>query len=326
MGKFLSKLDREGTPIALTLETTQTMLAAWDPTCRVERLELLTGGLRNTNYKVMLDNCPNPVVLRLCPANLVTFKKEIALLRHIYPKILAPVPLFTNFTAQHPYALVSYIPGDTLDNLWEQLSSAELLDLFTQLGEIASRIHSIRFTEAGYLDENLEVTQPLYNFGEYYFELIFPLFENLSRSNQPELDFVQPLLKVLQVHKTAFTDLPITNRLVHGDFNPKNIMIYRENHRWTVSGIIDWEFGFSASPLLDIGNFLRFEDEMPPGARDAFVTGYLSAGGNLPSEWLILSLMLDLAVMGEFLSQPLAKPRTFQTAVQVCRRVVAAIC
>ena len=37
--------------------------------------------------------------------------------------------------------------------------------------------------------------------------------------------------------------------------------------------ILDWEFAISGSPLVDIGNFLRFEDELPPGFIKAFVRG-----------------------------------------------------
>ena len=130
------------------------------------------------------------------------------------------------------------------------------------------------------------------------------------------------LLKIIKKNEETLRALSLTNRLVHHDFNPKNIMVNQEDNQWQISGIIDWEFSFSASPLIDIGNFLRFEDEMPPETKDYFMTGYLSEGRSLPAEWRKISLILDLVVIGEFLANKEQKPRSFQTGRYVGAKTV----
>jgi aminoglycoside phosphotransferase (APT) family kinase protein len=63
---------------------------------------------------------------------------------------------------------------------------------------------------------------------------------------------------------------------------------------WAVSGVLDWEFAFAGSPLLDVGLFLRSERVWHPTYREGFEAGYREAGGQLPADWRELALLLDL--------------------------------
>src|ERR1700757_287297 len=73
-----------------------------------------------------------------------------------------------------------------------------------------------------------------------------------------------------------------STRLIHCDYNLKNILIRQIGSVWKVAGVLDWEFAIAGSPLVDIGNFLRFEDELPPGFSGSFIKGYLSSSTGLP--------------------------------------------
>src|SRR5260221_1837203 len=77
-----------------------------------------------------------------------------------------------------------------------------------------------------------------------------------------------------------------------------------------------------SSPLVDIGNFLRFEDELPPGLSEAFVQGYLSNSIGLPDNWRQVAKLLDLAAMVNFLDDERDAPKTFQTAISVMEKTV----
>jgi aminoglycoside phosphotransferase (APT) family kinase protein len=50
---------------------------------------------------------------------------------------------------------------------------------------------------------------------------------------------------------------PARTVLVHGDFNPKNILV--DPRDGAVTGLVDWEFAHAGSIHTDIGNFTRFE-------------------------------------------------------------------
>ncbi len=73
---------------------------------------------------------------------------------------------------------------------------------------------------------------------------------------------------------------------------------------------------------MDIGNFLRFEDELPPGLSEAFVQGYLSNSIGLPDNWRQVAKLLDLAAMVNFLDDERDAPKTFQTAISVMEKTV----
>jgi aminoglycoside phosphotransferase (APT) family kinase protein len=108
------------------------------------------------------------------------------------------------------------------------------------------------------------------------------------------------------------------SQLVHSDFNPKNLLVAREPDGWSVTAVLDWEFAFSGSPLHDIGNMLRFTDEIPPAFAAAFTGGFGDAGGSLPPDWREVSRALDLYALADLLTRPVGH-RYFGKAVAAIR-------
>ncbi|MBV8274308.1 MAG: phosphotransferase, partial [Verrucomicrobia bacterium] len=106
------------------------------------------------------------------------------------------------------------------------------------------------------------------------------------------------------------------------DYNLKNILIRKVGSVWKVAGVLDWEFAIAGSPLVDIGNFLRFEDELPSGFSGSFIKGYLSNSIGLPGNWRKVARLLDLASMVNFLDNAEETPKSFRTAVSVIANTV----
>ena len=111
-------------------------------------------------------------------------------------------------------------------------------------------------------------------------------------------------------------------RLVHADYNPKNLLATRRGGRWSVTAVLDWEFAFSGSPLADIGNMLRRRPGAVAGLAAGFVAGYREAGGELPDGWRETSEALDLYALADFLTRP-AEHRYFRRAVTLIRARLA---
>jgi hypothetical protein len=63
--------------------------------------------------------------------------------------------------------------------------------------------------------------------------------------------------------------------LVHGDFNPKNLLV--DPASGEVTGVLDWEFAHAGTPVTDLGNLLRFERD--PGFTEGVLNGYLEIVG-----------------------------------------------
>lgn len=322
MGMFARRLDQEHPPILLSAGAAQTMLEQWRPGCAIERLERFSGGLRNTAYKVELAGQREPLVLRVCPGDGALLRRECALLAHIHQLLPVPAPLFADASASQPYAIMRYIPGQTLDDIWEQLSADDLREIFAAVGAVLARIHAIQFPAAGPFDDRLRPTLAGDSYGRVYLDQIYALLRPLAAQRDPALAFVPRLVRALEDNAARLVELSPQNRLVHSDFNPKNILVGRHAGSWGVTGIIDWEFSFSGSPLVDIGNLLRFEDELPAHARARFIAGYTQAGGSLPAGWRTTSMLLDLAVMADFLVRRAEKPRSFQTAAGICTKTL----
>jgi len=111
-------------------------------------------------------------------------------------------------------------------------------------------------------------------------------------------------------------------QLVHSDYNGKNLLAVQRDGLWSISAVLDWEFAFSGSPLVDVGNMLRFRAQHPPGFEDGFIAGYQAAGGRLPPGWREISEALDLYALADFLTRPPGH-RYFGKAVAVIRERLA---
>jgi fructokinase len=86
--------------------------------------------------------------------------------------------------------------------------------------------------------------------------------------------------------------------------------------------VLDWEFAFAGPPLVDIGLFLRAGEALPAGFREAFAAGYRAAGGDLPSEWLHLSRLVDVISQVTFLNDPRDRPRLIAETMNVVEETV----
>jgi Ser/Thr protein kinase RdoA (MazF antagonist) len=78
--------------------------------------------------------------------------------------------------------------------------------------------------------------------------------------------------------------------LVHGDFNPKNLLV--DPATGGVTGVLDWEFAYAGAPLADLGNLLRFEQD--PVFAGAVAGAYADRAPDVPDDWLEIARALDL--------------------------------
>jgi hypothetical protein len=88
-------------------------------------------------------------------------------------------------------------------------------------------------------------------------------------------------------------DLGPENRLVHCDYNPKNLILDSGPDEWGVAAVLDWEFAMSGTPLWDVANMLRHRSDYAPEFVDGFLSGFRSAGGSLSARWEQACLALD---------------------------------
>jgi fructokinase len=121
---------------------------------------------------------------------------------------------------------------------------------------------------------------------------------------------------------TRLAELDSEACLVHGDFGKRNLLVHRDNGRWSVAAVLDWEFAISGSPFGDVGHFLRYESDTHPFSQQHFSDGCLHAGGVLPHDWRRLARLADLTALCESLTHEHLPDAVVAELVELVRATV----
>ena len=273
----------------------------------IARTEILSGGLVNTNIKIEFSSHQPPVVLRFYRGDAAVCLKESAVLRLVRTTVPVPAVIHVEpngIDGSGPFSILEFVPGMTFQQLKRTKDLEAIHQAATSVGETLARIGKFQFPKPGRLqvEDNLTV-------GSQYMEGPDPIPHLLdsflqSRHLQQRIDItlqqkLHNLLWSWGAHLRAFDN---ESYLVHGDFGNRNILVDCINARWQVAAVLDWEFALSGSPLLDVGNFLRYETPDTPLREPYFSRAFIESGGLLPDDWRRASLVLDLTGLVECLT------------------------
>jgi len=243
------------------------------PGRKIITVRTLTGGYRNDNMLLVTRTGDRYVLRRYLRGN--TCAAEAALAARLagavpVPEVVAADP--AGDVAGEPVLLSRFVEGVPLS------AALDRPGVGSAVGEVLAAIG--RF---GYDDPGFEPTAQL---SAYLASKVGAGHERLLAAAAA----AEPLLATVAGAR----------RLVHSDFNPKNILV-RDS---TVAAVLDWEFAFAGTPLFDVGNMLRFSDGYPSTYVDGFVAGFRAGGGHLPERWREISEALDLFALADFLARP----------------------
>jgi aminoglycoside phosphotransferase (APT) family kinase protein len=272
---------------------------------QVAETRLLTGGYSNENTLVTIDNGSRYVLRRYLRRN--SCAVEAALATRLtgvvpVPEVVAADP--DGSEAGEPVLLSVFVPGRQLGEALEHTTEAR--ELGQAAGEALVRIGSVTFEAPGFFDggdlrpgpPGMEPTSGLDVFVRRC------LTEGNAAGHLSDHE-QQDLLRYAERAAPTLDSLRGARQLVHSDYNPKNLLV--DGRR--ITAVLDWEFAFSSTPLVDVGNMLR--DPRPPGFAEGFLEGY---GDRLPPDWRELSQALDLFALADFLTRPV-NHRYFAKAV-----------
>lgn len=196
-------------------------------------VELLPAGKSNTNYKLILSD-GEVCVLRLYSHG--NAERETYVMNLV--REFVPVPV--EIDRGEAWSVFSFLEGELFEQIPEHSGAA---------AETLARISAVEFKSGGII--NADGTISPFSFGGSK-GFVAEKLENAEVRTWLGEETVGGLIAVLQKEAARFDELDAQSRLVHGDFNPTNILI----HRGKVSGILDWEFCHSGTPYMDIGNLL----------------------------------------------------------------------
>jgi aminoglycoside phosphotransferase (APT) family kinase protein len=264
------------------------------------------GGLSNTNYRLTVSGRQSPLRLRIFRTRPQSSRLEAALAARVQPRV--PVPRFlyhadSNPFTGHPYAILEWLEGIALDDMPEMASTHEVAGVGWLVGKVLADIGSFKFTAAGFLNEALAVEEPMQLNGEFFRSYIhWHISGGLARERLGE-ELSGQLWRFVTRASPLFDHLDHSPCLVHGDFDGSNILVNKLGGHWQVSGVVDWEYAISATPLVDLGHILRppFGDIEP--FERSVIEGFTSHGGTLGPNWKRACRLLDLINWVSFMNR-----------------------
>ena len=281
--------ERKSKVETISLETANQLFHCFDRHANVESIELLSGGLINTNYKLNTNGHKHAFVLRIYPAEYEACVREARITEMLSSG--ACVPNYRYHCHEpalfaRPFAIIDFIEGETLNRALSDGRYQSERQLFASIGERLAWIHSHEYPNTGYIDEN---NTPVNEYPP--FETWYDLFLNDDTERRLGNDLTRRIRRHLATSTELLDQIKERIALIHSDFRPANIMV-RDG---SLVGILDWEFSGVDHTITDIGQFIRIEEQIGPLQEKPFIEAYQGNALNpLPENWRTLARLRDL--------------------------------
>lgn len=294
----------------------------------IASIEVVKGGLTNTNLKVRLSNRAGAFLLRVYQRGVENAQKEMAVYRLVGNHV--PVPHFIHLGLEsaatgHPYAIIDWIEGLELQHMIPSIPTDRLVDIGHSIGRLLAAMHAFSFDKFGFFDADLNVQGPIDLDEKGLLVYLRQCLVEGPGGARIGADLTNELLAFAAREGHILADWLQQPCLVHGDFNGSNILIRRNSKvgTWEIDGVIDWEYALSASPAFDFGNLLRPPFNDAENFTAALARGYREAGGTLPTEWQRIARLADMFSFADILSRPATNAVVVEDAKVVIRGLLA---
>ncbi len=298
--------ERATPPTPLSPEEIEALLMPWLKDRRVLDAELLDGGLMNRNYCLHLIGSPELCVLRIYDREPTACGREVAILRRLRGRVPVPEVFYARVTptpTSPARAVLSFVNGISLFDLRQRGDVEALAEASYDVGRALASLSQFQFSQVGPLTPTLDVDTTFMRGPANNAALIDQLMQVPVFQQRVSGDLRERIQWFAHTHEPRVAELATTPRLVHGDFNSRNVFVHRTMQGWRVSAILDWEFALAASPFVDIGNFLRYERPPRRWYEPNFSRGLRDGGMELPSDWLMIARLMDLPACVEMLGR-----------------------
>jgi aminoglycoside phosphotransferase (APT) family kinase protein len=313
--------ERRSALVELSRPQLEEALRTFAPNAHLLSHSVAKSGRSNTNY--VLETSEGKLVLRVHARDGSLGAKERAL--HEHCRRLVPLAPLLGTSAgtpnvPHAFSLLEFVTGDTLESVMVAGASERLENAACNLGHALAQLVTCQFERGGDLVARAGDGALLVRAWP------FDDFEHSALFESPAAARLGPLRDEVW----AFVDRArdryphhMPPHLVHGDFNPSNLLIAEDGE---ISAILDWEFAHAGSVWADIGNLLRYRGVALPGSfTTRLLEGLTDGGFKPPKDWHALSLLADLSSALDFLSSADDQPQTHARALSQIRGTLAAL-
>lgn len=251
----------------------------------VEDYQLLSGGCANWNIKVMLTS-GELLLFRIYIRDPAAAIFEKALYQYLKEHHI-PVPTIKSYFQYEGYtvSIMEYMEGRTLRDvlleykrqgqLYSLKREQDIANIMYDLGSILKQLRGIKIE--GEIEDILKHhgdNDALQNFvakilADKNFQQVFP-----AKIQREIKEFLKIELHLLEEAEGA--------SLVHGDYDPANILVDRVEGELKLVAILDWEFAHLGMQIWDVANMLRYQQAMPSIFESEFLRGLYGVATIMP--------------------------------------------
>lgn len=290
----------------------------------ISELTLLSEGCANTNYKVSFKNDRLPVVIRIYVRDDSALEREVAIHKLLVGKVPTPQHLFSDVTRSnypYSYSVIEWLRGQSMRDIILTKDAKSISECAYDAGRYLAELIKIKFPYGGFFDENF-IVQPFTKEMEYLF-----FVQNILRDSVVKESLGSDLLHKISNLVEHHTDLlPAKDpaNLTHGDYDSSNMLIIETNNQWNISGILDWEFTFAGTYLLDIGLMLRYSHKLPTCYEESFIKAIEEYSEPLPITWKRQAKLMDLLCLLQLAhyNPPLERPKINKDVVSLMMDII----
>jgi aminoglycoside phosphotransferase (APT) family kinase protein len=213
-----------------------------------------------------------------------------------------PVPeiVYAEPDAAIPHVVMRWVEGPTFREIKQQRDAVAIAGAAHAIGGTLARIGSFTFPRPGRIGPCIDAGAPfdsVAQFVERCLEAPALLPRLVPHARKRVREYMREWAPRLR-------EFECDHSLVHSDFGSPNLVMQCVAGRWQVAAVLDWEFAFSGSPLVDLGHMMRYEQRSSSRLEPHFSRGFREAGGILPADWFALGRAFDLTALLEFLTRP----------------------
>lgn len=310
--------ERFTAPVDLDIPTANRLLLPYT-TDAIDQLTLLSEGCANTHYKVTFKNKRHPVVIRIYVREKIALTIEIA----VYKLVDSILPLSHHLYADnscsqfpYPYAIIEYIHGKSMREVILSKNETAIAQCAFEAGQYLNQLRKIQLEQGGFFKEDGKIRP--FNPDEKY----LPFVTMLLSDSVVKDSLGNSLHSAVQAFiKKNASLLPNENdaNLTHADYDPANMLVKQVDGRWKIVAILDWEFAFAGTYLLDMGMMLRYSHKLPACYEKEFIAGIQEDGFTLPPHWRKQAKLMDLLCLLQLAHyNPIsARPKTNRDVVSL---------
>ncbi len=260
----------------------------------IEQLILLSEGCANTNYKVTFKNNQPPIVIRIYVREKSALHRELGIHKFIESIIPVPRHLYIDDSCSsysHPYAIMEWVDGTLMREVILSNDKNAISQCAFEAGVYLNKLRQIKFPKGGFFQENMKIRP--FDHDEQYLPYVTTLLQDptVKESLGDNLHSAIQALAIKNAHI-----LPNENdaNLTHSDYDPANMLVKKIKGEWKIAAILDWEFAYAGTYLLDIGLMLRYSHKLPTCYEKNFIDGIQHDGFHLPPNWKKQAKLMDI--------------------------------